>query len=248
MKMSKRFSGVLVLFVFTTMIYQNCGSNFSAKPASSVLSSSSSANGQAAAPLNSVNLNIMPPPQALWSSQDLTFSAQGQIPKDAFIAWSNSLVTTNGTAVTSSVCIERFSPSSDLYIVSCPVGGKVTVNLAILEQGQIVGSSSSSFDIAMAPATPTPPPSSGGGSPTPTPTPPPPPSAQYLLGASLYTKHCASCHADLSVSRQRGTIAASVMAGINGNIGGMGIFATNGPSPLSSSDIDAIVYALSHNY
>lgn len=247
MKMSKRFSGVLVLFVFTTMIYQNCGSNFSAKPASSVLQSQGS-NGAGAIPLDALNLKIIPPSQALWSSQDLTFFVQGQVPKDAFIAWSNALVTANGTAMASSVCIERHAPSSDLYIVSCPVGGRVTVNLAVLQQGQIVGNSSSSFDVALTPATPTPAPTQGNGSPTPPPTPPPPKTPQYILGEALYTKNCASCHADFAVSRERGTIAASVIAGINGNIGGMGIFAATGPVPLSASDIDAIVYALGHAY
>ncbi len=247
MKLSKRFTGMLVLFIFTSTIYQNCGPNFSAKPSSDVLSSSATTNGQGSAVhLPGVTLKILPPPSSMWSSTEVSFLVDGNVPSDATLAWSNSLATTNGTQVSNSVCIEKTSGTGLAYTVVCPVGGTITVNFAVIEQGQIVGVASNSFNVSLTPSTPTPTPTPDG--PTPTPTPYIPPGPQYLAGAALYTKNCDSCHAPLEISRIRGTIPASINAGIQAGFGTMAQFAPTGPNPLSATDIDNIVYALSHTY
>jgi len=84
-------------------------------------------------------------------------------------------------------------------------------------------------------------PLTGGSDPVPTPTPTPTPAPGSPDGATLYTAYCASCHKALATSSKRGVGSNTIQQAIAADRGGMGSLTF-----LSTAQIDAIAYALSH--
>ncbi len=84
-------------------------------------------------------------------------------------------------------------------------------------------------------------PLTGDSDPAPTPTPTPTPAPGSPDGANLYTAYCATCHRALATSSKRGVSSTSIQQAITADRGGMGSLTF-----LSTAQIDAIAYALSH--
>lgn len=230
MRTEKHVAGMLALIVSTSLIYQNCGSGFGASQAATDFSNAS----QAVVQLPQVVVAIVPSGNGMIAGNDISFTVSGSIPTDATFAWSNN---NNGN----SICAEQSSPAAPTYTVKCLSAGTILVTVAVIEQGQIVGSSSASYSVGMATATPTP-------TPTPTGSPTPTPSPMLLLGQTVYATNCASCHNAIAISSIRYTSVAQVTAVITGNLGNM--HNTIAMQALIMSDandvanLNALVYAL----
>ena len=205
MRTEKHVIGMLALIASTSLIYQNCGSGFGANQASTDFSSAS----QAVVQLSKVDVTIVPSGTGMVADADLSFTVSGSIPPDATFAWSN----TNNS---NSICAEQSSPAAKTYTVRCLSAGTVLVTVAVIEQGQIVGSSSATYAVGMPSATPTPTPS-----PTPTGSPTPIPSPMLLQGQTIYATSCANCHNAIAISSIRYTSVEQVTAVITGNLGNM---------------------------
>ncbi len=238
MRAKKHFIGMLALITSTSLIYQNCGNGLSAYNNSAPTSSANSSN--ALIPLPAVAIQIVPVQTNLQAGAKIDFNVSGVIPGDATYAWSN---VNNG----SSICFELSKASDKTYSINCASSGNALVTVAVIQQGQIVGSSASNFALSAAVATPTPsptPPPDPSASPSPTPDP------QVAVGKALYLTNCDTCHRPIATSNIRYTSAPQVTSVISGNLQNMhntaGMTALIQVDAASVANLNALVFALGH--
>ncbi len=239
MRSEKKLISMLVLMASTSLIYQNCGNGLTAN--SSPASNSASSTGPVAQ-LPLVPISITPVQNNQTAGANIDFNVSGVIPGNATYAWSN---VNNGN----SICLEVSRTSDKTYSIRCASSGNVLVTVALIQQGQVVGSSSSSFSLGAAIATPTPSPT-----PTPTPnpsaTPTPTPDPQMAVGLTVYNSNCMTCHYPITISNIRYTSVAQVTSVITGNLQNMhnnaGVTALILLDATNVANMSALVFALGH--
>ena len=219
----------------TSLIYQNCGNGLTAN--SSPASNSASSTGPSAQ-LPLVPISITPVQNNQTAGANLDFNVSGVIPGNASFAWSN---VNNG----SSICLELSRTSDKTYSIRCASSGNVLVTVALIQQSQVVGSSSSSFSLGTAIATPTPTPS-----PTPSTSPTPTPDPQFAVGLAVYNSNCMTCHYPIAISNIRYTSVAQVTSVITGNLQNMhnnaGVTALILLDATNVANMSALIFALGH--
>lgn len=238
-KLQKKYISFVLASLLISSIYQNCG-GFSADNSSSNASNTNAAASQSILP--QVKAQITTYSAQATNTQSISFSTyQTDLPKGASLAWSHIQTYTNAGKTAYAVCKEISKPTDGIYVLSCQNTGNIQVNLVIVQSGQIVGQASlkSNVDAVLIAAGGTGGASTGGGVVSTDP--------QYIAGASLYNTNCLKCHGEVSISDRRYISSDQLIAAIVNNAGGMGgALGPKANSVLSSTDIDNIVYALSH--